>query len=350
MRFQRHQSARFTTRRDKRRVFLMVALLGAVIICFQQARDPDNWVWLSRLTESAPQDAAPALDEVDFRVRQTDAARDPGELRVELTEEQRSETDQAATRDEVRVPDDLLKAIEDNRLGALRREQPALDFMLQKTRELSNEQLRLAAERDVAFTVLMLQPEQYRGQLIHLRGQLRRYGPLPQRAGDEGRPPVYEAWLFTHDAGNNPTRVLLAESNDDIPLGDQLSMPVEVTGYFVKRYGYVTQEGEHVAPMLIAKALRLIPAPPLPNPERVSRDLGRFALIFFLATGGVFALIVWRFWASDRRFRQSRLQALADSRLSARHEDLAALQNIETIDPNQMFRDLEQPAAERPPA
>lgn len=331
-------------RRDRRRVFLMVALLGGVMILFQQVRKPENWHWFSALTEGSSPNAAPSLDEVDFRVRQGNAAREADELRVELAAGEQSPAREGdATSDtDIRVPEELLEEIEDNRLGALRREQPALEFMLQKARELPEEQLAAAAEQDVAFTVLMLQPEQYRGRIIRLQGTLRRYGLLPRRAPDEDPSPVHEAWLFTPDAGNNPTRVLLAEPNDDIPAGDQLSIRVEVVGYFFKRYGYVTQEGEHVAPMLVGKSLRVIPAPPLPAPERVSRDLGRFALTFFVAIGCVFALMVWRFWASDRRFRRSRLKELADTRLAARHEDLAALQDLPTIDPNQIFRDLQE--------
>lgn len=331
-------------RRDRRRMFMMVLLLGGVIIAFQQVKNPDNWQWFTALSGGEQQPQQPELRELDFRVRPDPRPPTPDELRVELAAAEVSDIPEVAD-DELPtldIPADVLHPIEDNRMGALRREQPAIQYVLERVRSTSQQELNDAAESDVAFTVLMVRPDDYRGRLVKLRGVLRQYGPLQGLELGDGDSPLYEAWIVTREGGNNPVRVLLTEPVQGIEPGKQLSAEVEVAAYFFKRYGYVTQDGDHVAPMLIGRSLELIPVQPLPNPERVSHDLGRFALGFFLVMGCVFGLIVWRFAASDRRFRRSRMQELADARLAARGEDLDALKHVDVIDPQNMFRELRE--------
>ncbi len=345
MRFHhRNSPSRFMNRRDRRRVFMMVALLGGVIITYQQAKDPDNYRWFTELSGVDNQAPPPDLRELDFRVRPERGPRTPDELRVELAAApiDAQSADAGLDSADIDIPAEVLQPIEDNRMGALRREQAALEFTLDRARTLPQQQLNDAAERDVAFTVLMVRPDDYRGRPVHLRGVLRQLKRLERPGMGDDDPPVYEAWMIPRDAGNNPVRILLTDLTPGIEPGTELSSEVEVAAWFFKRYGYVSEGGEHVAPMLIGKSLELIPVRPLPNPERVSHDLGRFALGFFLVMSCVFGLIVWRFAASDRRFRRSRMQELADARLAARHEDLAALQNVDIIDPNNMFADLER--------
>ena len=314
-----------------------------MIIAYQQAKNPDNWQWFVALSGGEQQPPQPELRELDFRVRPDPSPPSPDELRVALADADASEVPPNAEDDSTSldIPADVLRLIEDNRMGALRREQPAIQFVLDRVRSTSQQALNDAAEPDVAFTVLMVRPDDYRGRLLNLRGVLRQYGPLQGLELGDDDPPVFEAWILTRDGGNNPVRVLLTEPSPGIEPGKQLSTEVEVAGYFFKRYGYVTVDGDHVAPMLIGRSLELIPVQPLPNPERVSHDLGRFALGFFLVMSCVFGLIVWRFAASDRRFRRSRMQELADSRLAAHREDLAALKDVDVIDPQNMFADLD---------
>lgn len=325
-------------------MFMMVLLLGGVIIAYQQVKNPDNWHWFSALSGGDQQEPQPELRELDFRVRPDPRPPSPDELRVELAAADESDIPEVIEEGSASldIPADVLRPIEDNRLGALRREQPAIQYVLERVRATSQQELNEAAESDVAFTVLMVMPDDYRGRLVNLRGVLRQYGPLQGLELGDDAAPVFEAWILTRDGGNNPVRVLLTEPVPGLEPGKQLSAEVEVAAYFFKRYGYVTQDGDHVAPMLIGRSLELIPVQPLPNPERVSHDLGRFALGFFLTMSFVFGLIVWRFAASDRRFRRSRMQELADARLAARGEDLEALKDVDVIDPQNMFRELRE--------
>src|SRR5690606_38597346 len=112
-------------------------------------------------------------------------------------------------------------------------------------------------------------------------------------------------------------RIVFTQIPAGVTLGESLNppLPVRLTGYFFKRYGYVSRGGQHVAPMLIARTLSPIP-PPVPTPaDGPELRYTMIALISVIAAG-VLTLAVW-FFASDRRFRRSRLQQLAAARLDA---------------------------------
>ena len=188
----------------------------------------------------------------------------------------------------------------------------------------------------------MVQTDEHRGRLITLHGtlwQLELLDPGDPEIDDE----LYEAWMFTPDSGENPYRLLLTEIPAGLTPGEQIDEQVLFTGYFIKRYGYVTEGGQHVAPMLIGKTLRIIQAAPAPTADETSDQLSRYVIGFFVVMSCVFGLVIWRLTLSDRKFEQSRVQKIADSRLNASPDDLAALGNIETVDPNKVF---EEPAEE----
>ncbi|REK20688.1 MAG: hypothetical protein DWQ41_23865 [Planctomycetota bacterium] len=319
-------------------MLILVVLLGVVWFAYREAQDPRNWELFLRLSGVEPaEEVVPRLEELDFRVRpEPNDSLAPGEFRVELAAAEESEI-VAESNTGTDLPEGLLEGMQDNRVGSLRREQPAINHIVEKVRNLSLAELEQASEPDVAFTVLMVQTDEHRGRLITLRGTLWKLQVLAagETEGTEGD--LYEAWMFTPDSGNNPVRLLLTEIPAELQPGDRIDKEVLFTGYFVKRYGYVSQGGQHVAPMLIGKTLRVIQPAAAPPPGRIGGELGRYAVGFFLVMACIFGLIIWRFTASDREFASGRLREIADSRLDARSEDLAALSELETVDPDRVF-------------
>lgn len=103
-------------------------------------------------------------------------------------------------------------------------------------------------------------PEIYRGQAVTLTGTLRKLRRITvDPLNDYGIETLYEGWLFDQDSQSNPTVVVFTENPADLPEGDEISVPVVVTGYVFKMYGYESRDEKHplrLAPMLLAKSVK----------------------------------------------------------------------------------------------
>ncbi|MGD9856045.1 MAG: hypothetical protein AB7U20_13965 [Planctomycetaceae bacterium] len=343
MRFQTdHKPPPYLNRRDQYRLLAMVATLGLVMAAAMWAARPSSWYWLAPPTAGAGNASPiPALDEIDFRVQSSPhdplgpdtfrAVAVPNDEDPPVPPDDRSNAPAA-----VEIPAELLAAIEDNTLGLRRKESDAYHWMLSQIDRLPESTAAAQARSDVAFTVLMLEPDQYRGRLLSVTGDLRRLTEFPA-SEESGFAALYEGWLFTRDSGTNPYRIVCTQRPEGIPLGESLDppVPVRVNGFFFKRYGYASQQGQHVAPMLIAKSLHvrlLLPTAAADGPELQHAMLGVVSVV----VAGIMTMGVW-FFISDRRFRNSRLDQLAAARLDATPENLAALAQAETIDPQRLF-------------
>ena len=133
--------------------------------------------------------------------------------------------------------------------------------------------------------------------------KLRRIPPAPLNGF--GIETLYEAWLFADDAQSNPTVVVFTENPAKIPEGDDLAIPVKVTGYVFKMYGYQSRDKEHpfrVAPMILARSMKmLVVAEPNTIPKTwVAVELG------LLCLGLV--LFVWVSSRKDRKLREQLLR------------------------------------------
>jgi len=334
MRLQRdRQPPRYLGRRDQWRMLALVALFGMVLLCYRSARDPRNWDWFAALSQPPSDESTEDSENLNFTVRPLSIS---DELRISLATDDPKSLDVDDPTDPSALPPELFNDVHDNQLGTTRPEQDAITTILDKVRTLSSEQLDVEAMKDVVHASLIQDPDNYRGRLITLRGTLWRYGPAARGDPDDSTDDVYEAWMFTSDSGNRPYRWLLVEPVSGVSPGDQLDVEVEVTGYFVKRYAYLTGDGTNVAPMLVGRTMRVVRTAPVALPESDS-GLGRLALWFFIVLGLAFAGLLLRFVISDRRYRAGRLHQLADARLDAHPEDIAALEDLETVDPGTMF-------------
>lgn len=149
-----------------------------------------------------------------------------------------------------------------------------------------------------------------RGELYLLEGVARRCvaiesGPTadPKRsmAARHGVQRYYELELFTEDSQNLPLVFCLLELPEGFPVGDNLSVPVRVAGFSLKRWAYRTRRSagasaEKLAPLLVGRA------PILLAPART--DARWVGLVMGGAFAGAVALVSWTVWLTARRDAQ----------------------------------------------
>ncbi|RLS55868.1 MAG: hypothetical protein DWH91_08255 [Planctomycetota bacterium] len=242
---------------SQRQLFKLVALLGFVVMAIQWAAREENWQWMTGFDQPLPPPEIP-LQELNFRVHPD--APPPTEPALEMAAPRSSHYHAGAappflTSSETTLPPGLLEGMDDRRLGLLRSERAQIDVILERVRHLTDHQLATAADRNIGFIPLNDRPGDYRGRLLHFDGILWRLSKFHEGAAETPNDDLYEAWLYTPDAGNNPTRVLCTQIDPPLRIGDQVDQPVSFDGYFVKRYGYATETGMHVAPLFVAKAV-----------------------------------------------------------------------------------------------
>ncbi len=197
----------------------------------------------------------------------------------------------------------LLSVIDDNRFGVSVAEKSAYDELLAKVCDFSSSELERIARRDVPFAVLMLNANNYRGQVLTVEGDVRRLNRIPSRPGMPVDAEHFEAWLFTSDSGLNPYRIILSELPEAMPTGNQLDPPVRVraTGYFFKRYSYATSGDFHTAPLLLAKTL--IPLAAKSTSQKMEHGSPSGQLAWAAFAGLSFLTVAWFAFSRPTRRR-----------------------------------------------
>ena len=287
------------------RLFRLVMLLGLVFIGVQWASQKEHWEWLVASKSQSP--PLPSLSKLDFQVK-TDPvspALSAGEIRITSPGSAEKSALQTASVDSyAEIPADWLSEMDDGRLGLLRSEQASIDQVLERVRAISEATLHQAAARDVGFVTLNDRPNEYRGKLLGFTGILWKLTLNDEGAEPRNSEPVYDAWLYTPDAANNPTRVLFTELPATLKLGEQLDQPVEFSGYFIKRYGYATPGGTHVAPMFVARTLALRPITAVTAKAKTEPNGSLWLTGLLVACAGS-GLLIWRI-SRDKRPSRSR--------------------------------------------
>ncbi len=252
------------SRREKTRLGGLIVLLLFVLYAIKWSADPDHWKWLippppraGEIEKTKGQSGA-LVDEVPFETGVDSAAGTQGQPRDDAKEV--GGKIEAGKYDDLVVPESLLKSVQDNTLGVRSAEAEAFYSVLARARNLADVEQSGAAKDETAYTVLMSNAAHYRGRLVTISGQIRRLNALPVEQNDAGIDRLYEAWMFTADAGNNPIRVVVTSIPEGMPLGESDRLRGRVTGYFFKLQGYEAQSGLHTAPLLLAKELKQLPS------------------------------------------------------------------------------------------
>ena len=158
----------------------------------------------------------------------------------------------------------------------------------------------------MTFAHLWEQPGDFRGQVIHVEGRLKRLRQFdaPRPAAAEGVRVVYEGWVFAEEYFSNPFCVLFTELPPGLRPAEKMEYHVAFDGYFFKRYRYQAGDGLREAPLLIGHTLKLLDAPAadssLPMSQQFLLLLVGFAVVVILLLVGT----GWWMRRGDRRVQE----------------------------------------------
>jgi hypothetical protein len=125
-------------------------------------------------------------------------------------------------------------------------------YLLDQARRADPKKLIEQTGAGVSYAQLLDEPDRYRGVSLHLRGRLFRLIEYKPQANPYGIDQQYEGWLYTPGAGSLPYCLIMADRPVDIPTGEGLYTPVDVTGYFLGWWRYTTKEGKRTSAPIIA--------------------------------------------------------------------------------------------------
>ncbi|HET6426167.1 MAG TPA: hypothetical protein VFG20_20925 [Planctomycetaceae bacterium] len=164
----------------------------------------------------------------------------------------------------------------------------------QTTASIASGQSRI---EESTFGDVLEHPQEFRGQLVSMRGVLRRLVKYDPGRNSYGFRHVYEAWIYPHDAQGNPVVVIFTKKPNGLPMGADLNEDVQFTGYFLKNYGYEAQDVPRKAPLFLAGGVDWLEMPELTaSAAPTAWGYGSTAVLFFACAWGVARM------HQDRRF------------------------------------------------
>ncbi|MFM7034666.1 MAG: hypothetical protein ACKOYJ_05655 [Planctomycetia bacterium] len=190
-----------------------------------------------------------------------------------------------------------------------------------------------AAAYRVSFTELYGQPRSFRGRPIAMAGTLRRLERVEAPENDLGIDGYWQGWLEPEAGPASPVVVYFLVIPDGMPEGLSIAEPIDVTGYFFKRWAYAAKDTVRTAPMIVAAAPRWTPRPDI---RPAAESIGGFAI----ATMAALVLLT---------LVGIRLAGRGGARPPAPIADIAAaLEGAEIVSPEEALRRLAE-SSEEPP-
>jgi len=144
--------------------------------------------------------------------------------------------------------------------------------------------------RTVSFSELFGQPVSFRGRLVRVHGTLKRLERIKAPKNDYDIAQYYQGWLEPGDGVSAPIVLHFLQVPEGMPLGLKIDEPVDVVGYFFKRYAYNARDKPRVAPLVMALQPFWTPQPEL---QPGGTSLGTIALATMAAIVGGTALAIW---------------------------------------------------------
>ena len=112
--------------------------------------------------------------------------------------------------------------------------------------------LRNADARRVSFAELFGQPRSFRGRLVRFSGTLHRLQKVQAAANDYDISSYWQGWVEPDDGPASPIVVYFLRLPPGMPEGMKLTEPVEIIGYFFKRWAYQASDTIRTAPLVMA--------------------------------------------------------------------------------------------------
>jgi hypothetical protein len=260
----------YLSRREQWRLLLLVVGLGLVVMTMFEAREADNWRWIWRLDRNRAEDAEP----VDTRLRPKAKGEEIADSFISRPDPEVDADDEAAEPARRYFPGvkrTYLDTIEDNTILRAA-EKDAWFHLLALLEKHDEETLREASVGRVSFVQLYQQSDEYRGELVTLRGTLRRAHRLTAPENQYGIDDYYQVWLQPVDNAANPMVLYVLDLPEGFPTGMDIAEEAEVTGFYFKRWAYPAQDTVRLAPVVLAKGVQWFPSVSLAERTR-SRQL-----------------------------------------------------------------------------
>jgi hypothetical protein len=178
-------------------------------------------------------------------------------------------------------------------------------YLIELVRRTKAQNLTAAARSDVRHTALLEKPEEYRGELIHIEGELLWVKTFELKRAGTGLPHIYEGLIEA--GGRRPYWILFTELPAGFPPEDawsRLSLHgVHFNGYFLKVLRTDNPEPRLKAkflyfPVLVGKTVEL----PAPTPGWALRPLLWTILPVFGAIVVVVLVLSWLYRRGERRY------------------------------------------------
>ena len=268
LQFDQQRSPRnYLARREQWRLLLIVLALGLVVILYAESRDPGHFGWIDSLWQ---EQGEPVERWAEPRHADPKPAREmPGSFTSPLAEEQ--------TRPDASAPPKKLPDVNSEYLAAIHDDTPfrkaesdAWFHLLDVLRATPAETLRAASIGRVSYTQLAQQPRAYRGELVTLRGTVRRAHRVTAPENDYDIAEYYQLWLQPEDNPDDPMVVYSLYLPEGFPVGMAVSAEVRIVGFFFKRWSYLAQDQLRSAPAVLSRTVDWLRRPA--GPERSRRD------------------------------------------------------------------------------
>ncbi|MCA9041900.1 MAG: hypothetical protein KDA65_16215, partial [Planctomycetaceae bacterium] len=233
MRFQRpdNKSPWMNQKEQLRLVMLCVALVF-VIVAMQKVAQPEFWSWLIP-PEQVTQETNAETDQVVITLS--------GE-RVPTDEEAGSEKQALITELPPLLSEAEKQNIEDDYLGLKKTEVPVFQRIVTELTQTDRGLLQLNTDRSGTYQVWMAETDAWRGRLIefdgHARRILKRENSTENQNGN-----LYDLWVTTEGSGSMPLHVVTAGLPAEMEIGEQLNIPIHLSGTLFKREGYAAEGG-----------------------------------------------------------------------------------------------------------
>jgi len=234
---------------------MLVLSLGLVLIMIGEARKPKYWRWLLTEPQASQPNALPGRDDAATpdRTPSPDAQKTEADHSTGLPK-----TSAAAEAPGGKyfpgVRPELLAAIRDKTRFRVE-EQDAWFHLFAVLESADPTALGRGSIGRVARIQLSEQSEAYRGELVSVRGVIRRAHWLAAPKNDYGIDGYYQAWVQPDENPKWPIVVYCLDWPKGFTTGMDLWRPVDVTGFSFKRWSYESNEGLQLAPVILARGV-----------------------------------------------------------------------------------------------
>lgn len=174
--------------------------------------------------------------------------------------------------------------------------------LLRALHETDEKTLQQQSIGRATYADLFRQSAAFRGQIVTVRGCVRRGHEIAAPSNAWGLERYYKLWLFPSDNPDSPMVVYCLSIPKDFPLGMKICEEAEVTGFYFKRSAYQAVDTLRTAPTLAAKTLHWLPAAPADEEQEVPSAGWTVALLSGVVAAGVLlAVLMYRRVPQTRR-------------------------------------------------